>query len=29
MQRNQDRDVIRETDAEAIRLAKTLLRSAR
>ncbi|UCI21396.1 HugZ family protein [Mesorhizobium sp. B2-1-8] len=29
MQQNQDRDVIRETDAEAIRLAKTLLRSAR
>ncbi|MBZ9673927.1 HugZ family protein [Mesorhizobium sp. ES1-3] len=29
MQQNQDRDVIRETGAEAIRLAKTLLRSAR
>lgn len=29
MQQNQNKDVIRETDAEAIRLAKTLLRSAR
>ncbi|TGR30559.1 MULTISPECIES: HugZ family protein [unclassified Mesorhizobium] len=29
MQQNQNKDVIRETDAEAIRLTKTLLRSAR
>lgn len=29
MKQNQNKDVIRETDAQAIRLAKTLLRSAR